>query len=251
MAETNSLHHLSRREFGALAGAAALSSGVAPGFARLALADESAAQIIQGKSPEMIVLNAQLGVMETPLTLLRKYEHTPKEILFNRLHFAPDGAASWQATTAVPERKDWTLRIDGWCSGRATSASPTSPRWTRSSASRCSSAPATGRSFYAAKQKVAGGQWKHGGMGNVAWEGVPLRQFLADMKLEPAASVRWLTAEGWDEPPTPEGSDFAKSYDFGDPALDHAIIALKMNGEPIPAIHGGPVRLVIPASTAT
>jgi DMSO/TMAO reductase YedYZ molybdopterin-dependent catalytic subunit len=102
------------------------------------------------------------------------------------------------------------------------------------------------RSFYAAKQKVAGGQWKHGGMGNVAWEGVPLRQFLADMKLEPAASVRWLTAEGWDEPPTPEGSDFAKSYDIDDPALDHAIIALKMNGEPIPAIHGGPVRLVIP-----
>jgi sulfite oxidase len=103
-----------------------------------------------------------------------------------------------------------------------------------------------GRSFYAAKQKVAGGQWMNGGMGNVEWEGVPLRPFLADMKLEPAASVRWLTAEGWDEPPTPEGSDFAKSYGIDDPALEHAILALKMNGEPIPAIHGGPVRLIIP-----
>ena len=59
-------------------------------------------------------------------------------------------------------------------------------------------------------------------------------------------SVRWLTAEGWDQPATPEGSDFAKSYHIDDPALDHAILALKMNGEPIPAVHGGPVRLIIP-----
>jgi sulfite oxidase len=75
---------------------------------------------------------------------------------------------------------------------------------------------------------------------------VPLRQFLSDMKLEAAASAHWLTAEGWDQPPTFEGSDFAKSYHLADPALDNAILALKMNGEPIPAIHGGPVRLIIP-----
>jgi DMSO/TMAO reductase YedYZ molybdopterin-dependent catalytic subunit len=64
-----------------------------------------------------------------------------------------------------------------------------------------------GRSFYAAKQKVAGGQWQNRGMGNVEWQGVPPRQFLAEMKLEPAAAVRWLTAEGSDQPPTPEASD--------------------------------------------
>ena len=59
-----------------------------------------------------------------------------------------------------------------------------------------------GRSFYAAKEKVAGGQWKNGGMGNLEWEGVPLRQFLEDQKLAPAEGAHWLTAEGWDQPAT-------------------------------------------------
>jgi len=103
-----------------------------------------------------------------------------------------------------------------------------------------------GRSFYAAKQKVGGGQWLNGGMGNVEWEGVPLRDFLDEMKVLPSDGVRWLTAEGWDQPATPEGTDFAKSYPIGDGALDHAILAMKMNGEPIPAVHGGPIRLIIP-----
>jgi sulfite oxidase len=103
-----------------------------------------------------------------------------------------------------------------------------------------------GRAFYAAKQKVGGGQWHNGGMGNVEWEGVPLKPFLADQKMNPSPTAHWLTAEGWDQPATPVGSDFAKSYHLADTALDHAILALKMNGEPIPCTNGGPVRLIIP-----
>jgi sulfite oxidase len=244
---TRARHLLSRREFGALTGAAAaLSSGLAPGWVRRALADETADQIIQGKVKEMIIHSAELGVMETPLTLLRQYDHTPKEILFNRLHFAHGGASAWEATTAAPDRKDWILRVDGLVQRpRSVGIADLEQmdQVKRVSVLQCAG---NGRSFYAAKQKVAGGQWMNGGMGNVEWQGVPLRPFLAAMKLEPAASVRWLTAEGWDQPPTPEGSDFAKSYDIDDPALEHAILALKMNGEPIPSIHGGPVRLIIP-----
>jgi hypothetical protein len=103
-----------------------------------------------------------------------------------------------------------------------------------------------GRSYYAAKEKVAGGQWKNGGMGNIKWEGVPLKAFLDDQQVVPSPLAHWLTAEGWDQPPTFEGSDFAKSYPLAAPGLDNAIIALKMNGEPIPAVHGGPVRLIVP-----
>lgn len=240
-------HRISRRDFGVLAGAAAaMSSGIAPGLARLAFADESAAQIIQGKVPEMIIHNAKLGVMETPLSLLRQYDHTPKEILFNRLHFAPEGAMSWEATTAAPERADWTLRIDGLVQRPRDVRLADLAQMDQVKRVAVLQCAGNGRSFYAAKQKVAGGQWKNGGMGNVEWEGVPLRPFLAGLKLEPAAAARWLTAEGWDQPPTPEGSDFAKSYDIDDPALENAILALKMNGEPIPSIHGGPVRLIIP-----
>jgi sulfite oxidase len=240
---------MTRRQFGMLTGATAagLSLNMIPGIARLAAAaSASAAQIIKGKSAEMVVHNAKLGVMETPLTLLRKYAHTPKEILFVRYHYPHEGEAAWYASLSAPQRKDWTLEIDGLVARprRVPLAEiEKMEQVKRVSVLQCAG---NGRSFYAAKQKVGGGQWKNGGMGNVEWEGVPLRHFLDEMKLLPGPGVRWLTAEGWDQPATPEGSDFSKSYAIDDPALDNAILALKMNGEPIPAAHGGPLRLIIP-----
>ena len=241
--------HISRREFGTLAGAAAAAAAtyrILPGLPLPALAAEDASKIIPGKVPDMIIHNAKLGVMETPITLLRKHEHTPKEILFNRLHYPHEGEAAWYATTAAPNRRDWNLRVDGLV-GRPRDVKLADlekmGQVTRVSVLQCAG---NGRSYYAAKQKVGGGQWKNGGMGNVAWEGVPLRHFLDEMKLLPAQSASWLTAEGWDQPATPEGSDFSKSYHLADSALDNAILALKMNGEPIPAVHGGPVRLIVP-----
>jgi sulfite oxidase len=242
---------ITRRQFGALTGAAGLSLSLLPAGTRFALADDApnSAQIIAGKKAGLIIHNAKLGVMETPLTELRKYAHTPKEILFNRFHYPHEGEAAWYATTAAPSAelvKNWNLRVDGLVERpRDVKIADLEkmPQVKRVSVLQCAG---NGRSFYAAKQKVAGGQWKNGGMGNVEWEGVELRPFLDSLKMKPASSATWLTAEGWDQPATPEGSDFAKSYHLDDPALDHAILALKMNGEPIPATNGGPVRLIIP-----
>jgi sulfite oxidase len=239
--------HLNRRQFGTLAGAAGLSLGIAPRMGWAAGPDSAA--IIHGKKAGLIVHNAKLGVMETPLTELRKYAHTPKEILFNRFHYPHEGNAAWYATTAAPPAemvKNWNLRVDGLVQRpRDVSIADLQkmPQVKRVSVLQCAG---NGRSFYAAKQKVGGGQWKNGGMGNVEWEGVELRPFIDGLKMGVAKSAVWLTAEGWDQPATPEGSDFAKSYRLDDPALDHAILALKMNGEPIPATNGGPVRLIIP-----
>jgi len=241
---------MTRRQFGTLTGTAALSLGMS-GVPRLAFAQgaPNSAQIIKGKKADLIVHNAKLGVMETPIAELRKHAHTPKDILFNRLHFPHEGKAAWYATTAAPSDamvKEWKLRVDGLVQRPRKLTIADLQKMGQEKRVAVIQCAGNGRSFYAAKQKVAGGQWKNGGMGNVEWEGVPLRAFLADLKMLPSAAATWLTAEGWDEPPTPEGSDFAKSYMLDDKALDHAIIALKMNGEPIPAVHGGPVRLIIP-----
>jgi DMSO/TMAO reductase YedYZ molybdopterin-dependent catalytic subunit len=238
---------ISRRKFNALAGAA----GAALAMPRLAFGADApdSANIIAGKKSGMIIHNAKLGVMETPLTELRKYAHTPKDILFNRYHFPHEGESAWLATTApapADRVKNWTVRFDGLVQRPRTltiADLEKRPQEKRVSVLQCAG---NGRSYYAARQKVAGGQWHHGGMGNVEWEGVPLRPLLDELKMMPAASAVWLTAEGWDQPATPVGSDFAKSYRLADAALDHAILALKMNGEAIPAVNGGPVRLVIP-----
>ncbi|UTM59520.1 sulfite oxidase [Photobacterium sp. CCB-ST2H9] len=247
------LSHISitRRRFSALTGLLGLVFGFAPGMLSRAIAQvkETADKIIHGKSSEMIIHNAKLGVTETPLELLRKYKHTPKEILFSRYHFPHEGEAAWYGTTEAPPAKlveNWTIRIDGLVKRPRTvtiAELQAMPQEQRISVLQCAG---NGRSFYAAKQKVSGGQWQNGGMGNVVWEGVPLKPFLESLEMEPSLSARWLTAEGWDQPATRAGTDFAKSYLIDDEALDHAILALKMNGEPIPAIHGGPVRLIIP-----
>jgi sulfite oxidase len=239
--------HLSRREFNTFAGAA----GLALAMPQLSFAQgkPDSAQIIHGKKAGLIIHNAKLGVMETPVAELRKYAITPKDILFNRFHYPHEGKSAWYATTSAPSAeivKNWKVRVGGLVQRprELTIADlEKMPQEKRQSVLQCAG---NGRAYYAAKQKVGGGQWHNGGMGDVEWEGVPLRPLLADLKMAPAPTALWLTAEGWDQPATPEGSDFAKSYHMGDKALDHAILALKMNGEPIPATNGGPVRLVIP-----
>lgn len=249
MSNSWSSPRVSRRDFGKLAGMAGLALGASPqlmGPAFAVGASVDSAEVIAGKASGLVIHNAKLGVMETPLMMLRKYDHTPKEILFSRLHYPHGGDAGWYATTAAPDRPNWTIRIDGLV-GRPREVSLKDlegmKQEKRVSVLQCAG---NGRSYYAAKEKLAGGQWKNGGLGNVVWEGVPLRAFLDEQKVLPSPGAIWLTAEGWDQPATPEGSDFAKSYSLSDPALNNAILALKMNGEPIPAVHGGPVRLIVP-----
>src|SRR5207249_12268199 len=47
--------------------------------------------------------------------------------------------------------------------------------------------------------------------------------------------------------PAGKGADVVlKSLDFTDPALDEAVVAYLMNGEPLPMLNGFPVRLIVP-----
>ena len=250
-----------RRNLLRLAGAAGAAGLIAaPGTMRFARAAEAAsaapatsptpaADVIAGKSPQMIVHNGKLGVMETPLELLRGERFTPKEILYNRTHFPVDGSGKWVATTAAPSAEmvdGWSISISGLVQRPKTvkvSELMQMPQVKRTSVMQCAG---NGRSYYWAKAKTPGSGWKHGGMGNLVWEGVPLLPLLKSLELSPDASVRFLTANGKDEPPVPGGADLIKSVHLSAPQLDDAILALRMNGEPIPTIHGGPVRLIIP-----
>ena len=127
--------------------------------------------------------------METPLTELRKYAHTPKEILFNRFHYPHEGNAAWYAHHGGAVGRDGeelepARRRAGGAAARREDRRPAkTPQEKRVSVLQCAG---NGRAFFAAKQKVGGGQWHNGGMGNVEWEGVPLRPFLDSLKMVPA-----------------------------------------------------------------
>ncbi len=194
----------------------------------------------------MIIHNAKLGVMETPLSLLREHYITPKEIMYIRNHFPPAGKQAWYGTTDAPAVQDWKIRISGLVVRPRTITLDDLKAMKQVKLVAVMQCAGNGRYYFSQKAKVGGGQWKHGGMANVEWEGVPLRAVLEKADVGPAADARWITANGADESPAPKGADLIKSFRVEDPFLDNAILALKMNGEPIPAVHGGPVRLVIP-----
>ena len=246
---------IDRRSFLQLTGAAGAAGliripGVSPGL-RVAHAAEtaSASSIIHGKSAAMIVHNAKLGVMETPLQALRDAHFTSKEFLYNRTHFPVDGAGAWVATTDAPSREiidQWAILVGGLVQRPKTlriADLAAMPQVERKSVMQCAG---NGRSYYWAEAKTPGSGWKHGGMGNLRWEGVPLRTLLESLELSPSEHVRFLTANGKDVPAVSGGADLVKSIPLAAPQLDDAILALKMNGEPIPLIHGGPVRLIVP-----
>lgn len=245
--------YIDRRRFLKLAGMTGAAAGLVrvPGVIPFASAADKpdAASIIHGKSPKMIVHNAKLGVMETPLDMLREHHFTPENILYNRTHFPVDGAGKWMATTAPADREvvqNWTILVSGLVRRPKTikvSDLEQMDHVKRNSVMQCAG---NGRSYYWAKAKTPGSGWKHGGMGNLTWEGVPLKALLKSLELGPADSVKFLTANGKDVPPVKGGSDMIKSVHLEAPQLDDAILAVRMNGKPIPTIHGGPVRLIIP-----
>ena len=207
-----------------------------------------ASRIVKGKSPELIVHNAKVGVMETPLYLLRKYYITPKEILYVRNHF-PVKELGFDVLSPVID-DGWTINIGGLVGrpGKITVGELKKMKTVKvTCVLQCSG---NGRAFYAKKAKTPGSQWKHGGMGNVVWKGVKLKDVFKALAVEIDPSARFITANGKDKPITPIGSDFVHSMPLHD-VLDKAILAIEMNGEPIPAIHGGPVRLIIPGYYGT
>ncbi|MEP7132670.1 MAG: sulfite oxidase, partial [Acidobacteriota bacterium] len=89
---------------------------------------------------------------------------------------------------------------------------------------------------------IPGVQWKYGAVGNARWGGVRLRDLLDRAGLK--ATGKHLHTFGSDKPPV-RVPPFHRSIEM-EKVLADAIIADEMNGEPLPALHGGPARLVVP-----
>lgn len=101
-----------------------------------------------------------------------------------------------------------------------------------------------GRAFF--DHETSGTQWSVGAAGNVVWTGVPVRAVI-DAMGGAAEGANFLTGTGGEEIPEgvpKETIQVERSVPMA--AMDHAILAWEMNGEPLPLAHGGPLRLVIP-----
>jgi DMSO/TMAO reductase YedYZ molybdopterin-dependent catalytic subunit len=93
-----------------------------------------------------------------------------------------------------------------------------------------------GRGFFS--PAVKGGQWRNDAIGNAEWTGVLLHDVLAQAGIKAGAVD--VVSHGGDFPEMQRGLpvDIAMGAD--------TLLALQMNGDDLPAPHGGPVRLFVP-----
>lgn len=89
--------------------------------------------------------------------------------------------------------------------------------------------------FAESGQEAEGVPWRQGAIANAEWEGVPVALLLERTGISPHATQIECGSPG----------DFIRGVDL-DVMQKDAFLAYRMNGQPIPAEHGGPVRLIVP-----
>ena len=102
---------------------------------------------------------------------------------------------------------------------------------------------AAGNSRGLFQPRVPGIQWGHGAMGNAKWTGVPLRDILTMAGIRSGTvQVRFKGQSNL----VPGAPQFMKSLDLLHVMNGEVIVALAMNGEPMPVLNGFPLRLIVP-----
>lgn len=207
---------------------------------------KTAAELIVGKDARLIVHGGTPLELETPLDLLAEHAITPKQLLFVRNNQSIAGSD----TLAPHNDPAWTIDITGLVERPATISLKelaALPQVEHELVLQCSG---NGRAMFSEVAFSKGAPWQCGAMGNVRFSGVPLARLLEHLQVKVDPRAQFVTGEGRDAPAQPGEADFEHSLPLAD-SVARSIIALAMNGEPLPAAHGGPVRLVTPGYYAT
>jgi sulfite oxidase len=101
----------------------------------------------------------------------------------------------------------------------------------------------SGRSAYA--PRASGTPWlETGGMGCPAWSGVRLADVLKAAGLKPGAAH--VAGQGGDPGMVPTAAPVIRSIPMKKAMDESTLVAWAINGQPLPWIHGYPLRLVVP-----
>jgi len=189
---------------------------------------------IAGKRP-MILHNDRPEDLETPVRDFDSWV-TPIDVFFVRQHLPRPGAIDPAA---------YRLAVNGMVSKslEVTLADLRNlPQFTVPATLECAG---NGRGFYS--PKVPGIQWMRGAIGNAEWSGPRVSDVLKMAGVDRGAA--FIETDGADigVASTP---DFVRSLPMNKAMHPATILALSMNGQ-TPAIHGFPVRLIVPGWDGT
>ena len=170
---------------------------------------------------------------ETPTPRLRSWI-TANDVFFDRNQ------------GQIPDQKmpldQWELRIDGEVKKSLHLTFEQLCDFPKAIVANTLECSGNGRSLLA--KKASGNPWTIGGVGNAIWGGVGLGTLLAETGLtERAAHVSF---EGMDTPLGKANIKFVRSIPIDKAMEEHTLVAYRMNGKPLHALNGYPVRVVVP-----
>ena len=147
----------------------------------------------------------------------------------------------------IPERavkqdvRGWQLVIDGEVHKKLTLSMDDLARFPQVTMEVVLECAGNGRSLF--EPKVSGTPWQRGAVACSEWTGVRLRDVLQAAGLKPTAVY---TGNYGEDVPNDGSEPFSRGIPIEKAMDEHTLIALKMNGEVLPAAHGFPARLIVP-----
>ncbi len=187
----------------------------------------------------MLELSIRPPNYETPIDAFTETV-TPNERFFVRYHL--------DRIPMAGDLDDWTLDIGGDAVARPLRLKMTD-LLDMPSAEVLSVCQCAGNRRGLSQPHVAGLQWGEGAMGAALWRGPSVGQILQLCGLKTDAVEIW--AMGADRSTMPGVPSYRKSIPV-EKALDpNTIVAISMNGAPLPILNGYPARLVVPGWVGT
>jgi DMSO/TMAO reductase YedYZ molybdopterin-dependent catalytic subunit len=187
------------------------------------------AQDAPAGSDRLIVRSARFIDLETPVNLLNSWI-TPNEFFFVRNHLALPNAAG-------PE---WRLSISGEVEKPLFLSLAELRRMESATLTNTLECAGNGRAFY--RPRAPGIQWQRGAVGNARFTGPRLAELLMRAGIKPTA--KHVAFNGIDAPPG-KVPDFIRSIPIEKAVDRDTLVALEMNGVPLPLEHGYPARAMV------
>lgn len=194
--------------------------------------------MLWGKREDMVVYGTSPFNSEPPLSALAGSDVTPLDAFYTRNHgeIPIIGRAEWQLTVGGLVDRELTITFDELTTGY--------PTHRVVATLQCAG---NRRSGFTAIREIPGEDpWRGGATSTADWHGVRLADVLRAAGVTEAEGlhVEFVGPDLADElsPPQPYGSSIPLSKALAPEVL----LAWQMNGAPLPDVHGGPVRVVVP-----
>ena len=205
--------------------AAALGSPV-----RAQDATPTGSQILEEVNKDPDLIQHGTTTFETPVEMLNENFLTPADQFFIR----SNGPLSVEI---APE--EWQLTVTGLVENETTFSLADLQAMNVRTITAFLECSGNSRSRFAAEgEQAEGTQWGNGAIGNVEWTGVTLRDVLDEAGV--GEGVVDVVSTGGDFPEMQRGLPLIYALD------PDVMLVWEMNGEPLPAPNGGPVRLLVP-----